>query len=395
MNLHPSFSSFANIAMFQCEDGLLYTWGANTKGESGHGDYCIKNTTPTPIQSLTRVCSVACGGRHTLALTEDRKVYVWGAAHLEEFSEGVSTPQLVSLLANEEVIKIACGHEFSAVLTSQGKILLWGQNVSKCLATEPSTIHTPTAMPSLPSRVVDMACGLSHILVLTEDGTLYGSGTNNDGQLGLGEFSQLPQPLTKISENIEKIACGAWHSLMITKNGDLYSSGWNSQGSLGIGNTENTCSMTRVMGNVVSVATSAAHTLAMTKDGTLWAWGENDYGQLSVNTGSEVKDSPMKVNDLTPFKIVGYGCGWGYSYAVDEEGGVTIFGDVVAHEFGPVHKPALGKVKKPIPEAFRFLEGKWAQVYFWLFLGRSSGGSCFAQIPVEVIFHFAIVAKHL
>jgi hypothetical protein len=66
------------------QDGDVYSWGDGFCGQIGHGD---KRPVLTP-QQVTRggledevVSSVACGSRHTLAVTEDGLVFSWGLGH--------------------------------------------------------------------------------------------------------------------------------------------------------------------------------------------------------------------------------------------------------------------------------------------------------------------------
>jgi RCC1 and BTB domain-containing protein len=43
-------------------------------------------------------------------------------------------------------------------------------------------------------KVVDIACGSHHTLVLTEDGEVYAWGQNNCGQIGSGSTTNQPTP---------------------------------------------------------------------------------------------------------------------------------------------------------------------------------------------------------
>lgn len=51
------------------ETGELFTWGRNTEGQLGHGDYALK-TVPQCVEKLRGrpVGAIACGRGHTLAL---------------------------------------------------------------------------------------------------------------------------------------------------------------------------------------------------------------------------------------------------------------------------------------------------------------------------------------
>ncbi|KAL5074110.1 hypothetical protein RYX36_013094 [Vicia faba] len=90
-----------------------------------------------------------------------------------------------------------------------------------------------------PSRkVVDIAAGESHTLLLSEDGSVYSWGRGMFGRLGLGFGSQNDQlfPVKVKFENpsgssdcvkIVGIAAGAYHSLALAEDGSVWCWGYN------------------------------------------------------------------------------------------------------------------------------------------------------------------------
>ena len=61
--------------------GALYSWGAGTFGQLGHGD-AAGRAAPARVEALedTAVSQVACGWSFTLCVTDESSVYSWGAA---------------------------------------------------------------------------------------------------------------------------------------------------------------------------------------------------------------------------------------------------------------------------------------------------------------------------
>jgi alpha-tubulin suppressor-like RCC1 family protein len=92
--------------------------------------------------------------------------------------------------------------------------------------------------PLRDKRVVQVACGEHHSLVLTEKGYLYAWGRGFEGQLGLGEVEISSTPsFVKFfhKSSVQSIAAGSVHSMAITDNGKLYTWGEGTSGQLGIG----------------------------------------------------------------------------------------------------------------------------------------------------------------
>ena len=82
----------------------------------------------------------------------------------------------------------------------------------------------------------------------------------------------------------------------------VYGWGYNGNGQLGIGNNVNQPNPSRVgsLTNVIitQVVCGYAHTLALSDEGMMYAWGANSYGQLG--TGN-------KANMVSPAVVVNHG----------------------------------------------------------------------------------------
>jgi alpha-tubulin suppressor-like RCC1 family protein len=91
-------------------------------------------------------------------------------------------------------------------------------------------------------------CGI-YSLILKNDNTLWGSGWNYYGELGLGHtdvqhtFVQLLEQdtptklLRRPINNIKSVSCGSHHTLILKNDNTLWCTGWNSEGQLGLGHT--------------------------------------------------------------------------------------------------------------------------------------------------------------
>ena len=128
-----------------------------------------------------------------------------------------------------------------------------------------------------------MACGLVHTITLSDDGTVYSFGRNEEGALGLGHNNDvsLPTPIPNLPK-IKMISCGANFTVCVDDEGFIWSFGNNNHGQLGTGNKINTNVPQKLedIPPVLSVSCGSHHTLMITNDDNLWSCGRNQYGQL-------------------------------------------------------------------------------------------------------------------
>ena len=152
-----------------------------------------------------------------------------------------------------------------------------------------------------------MACasGDYHTITLSDDGTAYSFGSNEEGELGLGHNNDvsLPTPIPNLPK-INMVSCGMYFTICVDHEGFIWSFGCNSFGQLGTGNTTNFNVPQKLLSipPVVSVSCGSSHTLVITNDDNLWSFGRNDYGQLCLGN-TEVHLMPQKTSFANISKI--------------------------------------------------------------------------------------------
>ncbi|HET7487053.1 MAG TPA: hypothetical protein VFJ85_03935, partial [Acidimicrobiales bacterium] len=157
-----------------------------------------------------------------------------------------------------------------------------------------------------PGAGVVKVVGTSHILALMADGSVWGWGKNDLGELGRGNNSSgvVPALVSGLGPNtlnpVIDIAAGWNHSLALKADGTVWAWGSNSNGQLGNGSQIDTNAPVQVNGLgtpslVSALGAGVGHSVALKSDGTVWTWGSNSSGQLgNNNTG---------VNSLTPVQV--------------------------------------------------------------------------------------------
>jgi alpha-tubulin suppressor-like RCC1 family protein len=116
----------------------------------------------------------------------------------------------------------------------------WGQlGIGKYNFSAPYGVNLPTQ--ALASNVTAIAVGggvqgHGHSLFIKSDGSLWGMGNNSDSQLSVLTLSSVtPNPVMIVASNVTAVAAGEFHSLFLKSNGSLWGMGLSTDGQLGLG----------------------------------------------------------------------------------------------------------------------------------------------------------------
>ncbi|XP_032598724.1 probable E3 ubiquitin-protein ligase HERC4 isoform X1 [Drosophila grimshawi] len=309
----------------------LYCWGNASHGQLGLGgieDEQILTPSKMPWQPDSAVNQIACGHRHTLFLTASGKVYACGSNDYAQLGHELSSkrPRMSPFLQIPELVdcvitQIACGSRHSMALTEWGQVLSWGDNECGQLghASDQDVVQLPKTVRALVSKtVVQIACGNNHSLALTCCGELYAWGSNIYGQLGVKTPSELGQcnaPMlltTLLGIPVRAIACGGNHSFLISKSSAVFGWGRNNCGQLGLNDETNRAYPTqlktlRTLG-VRFVACGDEFSVFLTNEGGVFTCGAGAYGQLGHGfCGNEML--PRMVMELMGSTISQVACG--------------------------------------------------------------------------------------
>lgn len=332
-----SAGNFHSLA--RTTDGRAFAWGWNFHGGLGVGDGQDRATAAAVAAPAgTRFAQVAGGGLHSVAVTDDGRVYAWGRNTSGAVGDGVPgdrlTPTAIAMPGGAPVAAVAAGGDFSLALADDGRLFAWGANGSRQLGDGTTTTRTtPVAVQFLGDvRFVDVDAGGSHALALGDDGKVYAWGNNNEGQLGDGTTNprSLPQAVALPGDpTVVAIAAGTEFSLVLTDDGTAYAWGLNLEGRLGDGTTDDRLLPVVVAlpdgPSFVDVAAGSGHALALASDGTLYAWGLNDVGQLGDGTTS-ARSLPGPVTAPAGTTFVAVDAGGSHALALTDGGALLAWG---------------------------------------------------------------------
>ena len=230
------------------------------------------NTGSVNIEQTT-----AAGYDYSAAITEDGKLWMWGASFSGYLGFGGTDNVVIPTELMSEVISVYASSENSppctAVIKSDGTLWTWGDNYFGRLG---DGTQTGRATPQqIMTGVKAASLGFKHTAAIKDDGSLWLWGLNNHGQLGDDTTGNNENP-QKIMDHVKAVSAGFWHSAAVTDDGKLWTWGSNIRGQLGDGTNVDSHIPKMVMENVASVQASENFTAAIKTDGTLWMCGSNN-----------------------------------------------------------------------------------------------------------------------
>ncbi|HLK01524.1 MAG TPA: hypothetical protein VKU39_16685 [Streptosporangiaceae bacterium] len=269
-------------------DGTVWAWGNNFAGQLGDGTTTSRNT-PVMVNGLTGVVQVSAGGLHSLALRSDGTVWEWGdvGAGLDPF-----TPILVSGLS--AVTSISAGDLFSLARRSDGTVWAWGDNRFGQLGDGTTAgSRLPVQVAGL-SHVTSISAGFDAALAvrtgrLAAIASVWAWGSNSHGQLGDGTLAShiTPEQVTGIrTPFVAGISAGHQFAVVLGTDGTVW--GWGANESGELDKTPSTAPVSRpteltVTGSgITQLSAGFSHVLALRSNGTVLAWGDNSAGELGT-----------------------------------------------------------------------------------------------------------------
>jgi alpha-tubulin suppressor-like RCC1 family protein len=277
----------------QCEDGSLYTFGRNCRGQLGLGyNYFGLNYQSTPklltLPNGKRAKQVVASNRNSFILCEDGSLYGFGSNTCGQLGLGHTrdqfTPKLLILPDSKKAKQVAISSAFHTfILCEDGSLYSFGSNLYGQLGLgDRNDRYTPQLLILPDSKEAkQVVTGQNRTFILCEDGSLYGFGCNLYGQLGLGDTNHrsTPQLITlPDGKKAEQMVTGNYYNIVLCEDGSLYSFGFNLYGQLGLGDTNHRYTpqlITLPDGKKAKQAISGSyHIFLLTEDGLLYGWGD-------------------------------------------------------------------------------------------------------------------------
>lgn len=147
----------------------------------------------------------------------------------------------------------------------------------------------------------EIAGAYNHSVALKTDGSLWTWGSNGWGELGDGNRPNhrfFPMPIGA-GYDWHVIDARSSHTLAIKTDGTLWGWGHNQYGQIGdlhlLSGVVSSPVQIGSGNNWLTVAGGHLHSVALKNDGTIWTWGHNNAGQLGDGTTDD-RHFPEQVN---------------------------------------------------------------------------------------------------
>ena len=337
----PMISAGGNHTLALLPNGEVWAWGSNTYGQLGNGDrsnwggsgynldgpsaanarrndvmYPVKVNIPEGVT----ITAVSAGKRHSLALTDDGKVYIWGYVEPKNIVWGDYMQGNIVTRRYYDNYYSSYGATDSRYYTGAWSYYEDGNahGTDRFVYSYDRIfgLVTPTLVKisngSNLTDVLTISAGDDTSFAVKKDGTVWAWGHNGPtGKLGLGTADTTTWSAGSITEGdtMTFTIPGHWENdeWVAASSTSLYCGNyisnhtdylyyaftyWNNYGKVYAQQVTGAYNMGK-LNNVTSVRTGADSTYAIKSDGTVWAWGSNQYVQR--NGATTVRTVPNRV----------------------------------------------------------------------------------------------------
>ncbi len=267
-----------------------------------------------PITSLAIILMMstlsACDkspSEHLQALTAGK----YPVANMPE--EPLETP----LEINIEPKRLAMTSSWSAGVKDDGTLWTWG--------TDGLLRDTKTGQDPTPRQVegvndaVAVSGGGGHMLLLRQDGTVWGWGSNSHGEIDPSDDDTFIEELREIKgiENVIGISAGTQVSFFINNEKDVFVLGNNEYGVLSTDKDKILNKPTRIKGlrNIVKILGGADSFLALNVEGDLYSSAISSHSLGKENVKALVTETGKKYYPVTRIELKKRIVDFDYSYA--------------------------------------------------------------------------------
>jgi len=223
--------------------GTLWVWGQNSAGELGLGD-TVTRSSPVQVGTQSNWATLGPARNSSAVVKSDGTLWVWGSNSNGMLGLGDtmsrSSPVQVGSLTNW--LKISGSQGSMSAVKNNGTLWAWGdgQFYGHLGLGDTFSRSSPVQVGALTTWSESSSSTYNTVAKKT-DGTLWAWGRNSYGELGLGTSGNTTNKSSPVQvgvlTNWRTALTGLSMMLAVKSDNTLWSWGENSQGRLGLGNT--------------------------------------------------------------------------------------------------------------------------------------------------------------
>lgn len=323
-------------------DGALFTWGDNTSGVLGQNDR-VHRSSPVQVGTSSWISVATIDAGSAVAVRSDGALFMWGDNAWGQLAQSDRIHRSSPVQVGTSSWTSVAGYGSSSglgnglAIRSDGTLWAWGYNSFNVLGTSllNASIYSRSSIVQVDSGSwSDIKTGGQTVIGKKADGTVWGWGSNFNGQLGPNAVMPALS-WTFIAEGGGNFASSNKAKFGITSTGSLYRWGSSLTGSLGLGQSfyagEGIPSSYDSDSWTAISSTNNGTTLALKSDGSLWSWGSNSNGELGQDNRVH-RSVPTQVGTSSWTTI---SAGENTSAAIRKDGALFVWGDSTYSQIPP------------------------------------------------------------
>lgn len=294
------------------DNGDLYAAGYNLDGILGIG----ANTNVLKfIKIFSGAKDMAFSQSSLLVLDNDGALWGTGDNSFGQLAQGTMSSTNRFVLVEIGVAKIAASgmSRSSYIIKNNGDFAYFGSDVAGEAGTgfyqnKITFVYTLYEI----SGGVFVEGGVYDSFVIKSDGSLWSTGFNDHGQLGIATNYYLTNRYVQSFSGVESVSGGAYHTVALRRDGSLWATGYSGNGQIGDGISGSSAyvfGFKKVMSGVASAACGYEYTVALKTDGTVWGTGlniDNYYGDgpWMTNRYYQIFDNAAQVSACNVHTVI-------------------------------------------------------------------------------------------
>jgi alpha-tubulin suppressor-like RCC1 family protein len=284
-------------SFFITTNGEVYATGENKKGQLGI-QTLVSQYIPVLIpffkSNNIKIEKISAGWFHTLFLSSSGDVYKCGD----------DNPNPIKLPL-QYCKDIGAGQGHSVFLMADGMVYTSGWNWYGQLGSGDTANSTELIKINI-ENIEKVFAGMGTTILLNKSGKVYVCGNNKDGQLGIGISDQSKEQKTfrmlELDAKIGSVAMGQTHTFFITTTGDVYATGSNTEGQLGIGTNTSIFIPEKVAhftSKVAKVSAQITYSVFLTEDGIVYECGDGMNKPVPSDIPIEIQEETTYQEEIT------------------------------------------------------------------------------------------------